>query len=339
MGSRTILLVILIYLCITSVYYYYHTIYVPRNWNNKFIGHHKKPLNTLVDLEAVPSYQLFKYSKAKRKSLKSSSSHSVIRSVLKDKSVESLCSEFSFNPLLSHHVKPRLFYGMLFNNEIDVLEISLREMYDALYCLVIIESDVTFTGLPRKMNFLNYTERLKPYADKIVYFPYVGNPADVFTHTEGVAYGREVDIRDTIRNAWVKLGLRATDVAIVGDADEILNYRFIAALSVCNIFPVHAALYARSGAPVPAYNDDDTFDVDQYEVTYPVSAVHSLPLAASRGTLSLDTIKERCNNRTKLIARIDVYSSYLDCPLVAQYYTNPKVYPGECYTYVAQRSL
>lgn len=122
--------------------------------------------------------------------------HSKVKSILKDKGIESLCSEFSFNPLLSHHVKPRLFYGIIFNNEIDILEISLHEMYDSLHCMVIIESDVTFTGLPRTMNFLNYTDRLRPYADKIVYVPYVSNPADVFTHTEGVAYGREVDIRD-----------------------------------------------------------------------------------------------------------------------------------------------
>lgn len=117
-------------------------------------------------------------------------------------------------------------------------------------------------------------------------------------------------------------------MAIVGDADEILSYRFIAALGMCNVFPVQAALYAKSDNAAVLAESDDTYDVDRHKVTYPVSQIHSLPLAASRGTLSLDTIKQRCNNHTKVLARIDVYSSYLDCPLVAQYFTNPQVYPG-----------
>lgn len=68
----------------------------------------------------------------------------------------------------------KIYDCFLFNNELDLLELRLREHYHAVDRFVIGESDVTFEGLPKPFYLEQNWDRFKPWADKIVRVPITG---------------------------------------------------------------------------------------------------------------------------------------------------------------------
>jgi hypothetical protein len=56
-----------------------------------------------------------------------------------------------------------------FYNEFDVLEIRLKELWNTVDYFVLVESNTTFTGLPKEYFFENNKERFAPYLEKILH--------------------------------------------------------------------------------------------------------------------------------------------------------------------------
>lgn len=100
-----------------------------------------------------------------------------------------------------------------FFNELDVLEIRLKEMWDTTDYFVIAESNLSHSGKPKDYILLDNWERFKPYADKIRRI--------------------QVDDMPATDNSWVRekfqrfsLGrgledMSPDDIIIVSDLDEI----------------------------------------------------------------------------------------------------------------------
>ena len=100
-----------------------------------------------------------------------------------------------------------------FFNELDVLEIRLKEMWDVTDYFVIAESNLSHSGKPKDYILLDNWERFKPYHSKIRRI--------------------QVDDMPETKDSWVRekfqrwaLGrgledLEADDVVIVSDLDEI----------------------------------------------------------------------------------------------------------------------
>jgi len=60
----------------------------------------------------------------------------------------------------------------LFLNEYDMLEGRLEYLYNHVDWFVIIESNTTFSGQSKPLNYLKHVSRYKKYSDKIFYFPF-----------------------------------------------------------------------------------------------------------------------------------------------------------------------
>ena len=55
-----------------------------------------------------------------------------------------------------------------FFNELDILELRLNTLYDHVDFFVIVESDVTHSGEPKKFFYEEHRERFSKFADKIL---------------------------------------------------------------------------------------------------------------------------------------------------------------------------
>jgi hypothetical protein len=93
---------------------------------------------------------------------------------------QKLCSKFNLNSLPPSDNTPRLYFGAIFNKEIDVFQMALYEMIDVLHSYTIVEANATFTGVPRPMNFPSLFKQLqhhtspsgRPLLEKVIYLPW-----------------------------------------------------------------------------------------------------------------------------------------------------------------------
>ena len=65
----------------------------------------------------------------------------------------------------------KVFDVFLFFNELDILELRLKMLYEVVDFFVITESDFTFSGKPKSLIFAKNLKRFKKYLNKIIYNP------------------------------------------------------------------------------------------------------------------------------------------------------------------------
>ena len=112
-------------------------------------------------------------------------------------------------------MKNKIYDCFTFYNELDLLEIRLRELYTLVDEFVIVESNQTFTGNKKPWNFEANVDRYSNYMDKITYvrvkdMPNTGNPWDNEIHQRN-------SIMRGIKDA------KPNDLIIVSDVDEIVR--------------------------------------------------------------------------------------------------------------------
>lgn len=107
-----------------------------------------------------------------------------------------------------------------FFNELDLLEIRLKYLYDVVDYFIIVEADSSYNGQSKQMVFADNEERFFPFKDKIIYVPvsllHFGNKT-------GVAWEREEYQRNSISQGVLNLNLKDTDLVLISDLDEIPN--------------------------------------------------------------------------------------------------------------------
>ncbi|KAH9842620.1 glycosyl transferase [Rhodofomes roseus] len=125
----------------------------------------------------------------------------------------------------------------IFSVELDLLEIRIRELYTVVDHFIIVESNSTFTGLPKPLVFAENRDRFAWAADKIfyrsIYLP--PNPpgpghADATWQNEGRS---RREINDILRAQGAKAG----DLLIQADVDEIPSFRTIELVRACEGYP------------------------------------------------------------------------------------------------------
>jgi beta-1,4-mannosyl-glycoprotein beta-1,4-N-acetylglucosaminyltransferase len=105
----------------------------------------------------------------------------------------------------------RVFDGVLYNGEADVLECRLLELADTVDKFVIVEGDKTFTG---KSRVRGDRTRFESWAEKIHWVDFV-------TPTASNAWHVEAATRNQLFVEFARLGVSDVDVVTVCDADEI----------------------------------------------------------------------------------------------------------------------
>jgi beta-1,4-mannosyl-glycoprotein beta-1,4-N-acetylglucosaminyltransferase len=116
----------------------------------------------------------------------------------------------------------RLFDCFIFYNELDLLELRLRETYGSVDHFVICEATRTFRGKPKPLLFHEHRSRFEPFLDKIIPIAVEDLPV------QGSAWDREHFQRNCLRRGLTDL--RAADVAIISDCDEIPSREALAQL-------------------------------------------------------------------------------------------------------------
>ena len=117
----------------------------------------------------------------------------------------------------------------LFNDELDMLEIRINELKDAVDYFVVVEARVSFTNMPKPLHFSENKDRFNAVSSKIVHII-----LDVLSGNS--TWEREA----SHRNALLDLGLhqpgkeaRRGDIVIMSDVDEIPRSAVVVAMKKC----------------------------------------------------------------------------------------------------------
>ncbi|KAF5805213.1 putative beta-1,4-mannosyl-glycoprotein 4-beta-N-acetylglucosaminyltransferase [Helianthus annuus] len=140
--------------------------------------------------------------------------------------------------------EPRNVYdAILFNNELDLLELRWRELYPYVTKFIILESNMTFTGMPKPLVFDSNRARFAFAEDKIVYglLPIPLSP-DVPVDPFLIESHHRSIMNELIRRSGISDG----DLLLVSDTDEIPSSHTVKLLKWCDGLPTVLHLEMRN---------------------------------------------------------------------------------------------
>ncbi|RRT67106.1 hypothetical protein B296_00016977 [Ensete ventricosum] len=128
----------------------------------------------------------------------------------------------------------RVFDAILFSNELDILEIRYRELLPYVHKFVILESNVTFTGIAKPLSFVNNLGRFEFANSKIVHEAFSGNSGGTLGRDP---FELEAKQRVALSSLLRRSGIAPGDVVIMADADEIPRAETVKLLRWCDGVP------------------------------------------------------------------------------------------------------
>ena len=132
--------------------------------------------------------------------------------------------------------------GFIFYNELDLLEIRLKELDSVVDYFVLVEGTLTFTGTPKRLYYYENRERFSAYHHKIIHVVVWDYPATTDP------WQREFHQRRAISRGIATLSLQADDIIMITDADEIPNANTLQSIKT-GYFHIHSetvySLYMR----------------------------------------------------------------------------------------------
>ncbi|XP_006358295.1 beta-1,4-mannosyl-glycoprotein 4-beta-N-acetylglucosaminyltransferase [Solanum tuberosum] len=129
----------------------------------------------------------------------------------------------------------RVFDGIIFSNELDLLEVRWRELYPYVTKFVVLEANTTFTGLPKPLYFSDHRERFAFAEDKIVHGVFPGRIASLELHED--PFKLEGQQRIAMNRLLHAAGIFEDDLLIMSDTDEIPSHHTIKLLQWCDGMP------------------------------------------------------------------------------------------------------
>ena len=109
---------------------------------------------------------------------------------------------------------PRLFDCFTFFNELDLLELRLRELNPLVHRFVLVEAPQTFTGLTKPLHFKLNRDRFEGFLPKIVYVELPEFPIGMVSAWDREHYSRRAMMRGLTDTA-------PDDLVLISDVDEI----------------------------------------------------------------------------------------------------------------------
>ncbi|KAL1193508.1 hypothetical protein V5N11_014671 [Cardamine amara subsp. amara] len=148
-------------------------------------------------------------------------------------SMAHLCELHGWTPRLEPR---RVFDAIIFSNELDLLELRWRELEPYVSKFVILESNTTFTGIPKPLFFDSNKERFAFAEGKVVHGVFPGKK-----RSKGQAYEDPFLLEGKQRVAmnWLlkEAGIADGDALIMSDADEIPSPHTVKFLQWCDEIP------------------------------------------------------------------------------------------------------
>ncbi|KIP06548.1 glycosyltransferase family 17 protein [Phlebiopsis gigantea 11061_1 CR5-6] len=133
---------------------------------------------------------------------------------------------------------PEVWDAILMSTELDLLEIRMHELKDVVSKFFIVESDRTFTGIPKTLTFAEYRNRFAEFEDKIVYSLFHGREllSGESPFENEIAQRRHMD---ALLRSYVSPSARAPMI-IFSDVDEIPYAHTMSLLQHCTApSPIH----------------------------------------------------------------------------------------------------
>ncbi|XP_073020319.1 uncharacterized protein [Primulina eburnea] len=128
---------------------------------------------------------------------------------------------------------PRRVYDVvLFNNEVDILKIRWKELYPYVTEFVLLESNSTFTGLPKPYVFSSVQDQFKFLEARLTY----GQVPGRFKKGEN-PFVEEAYQRLALDYLLKQAGIQDDDLLIMSDVDEIPSQHTINLLRWCDGIP------------------------------------------------------------------------------------------------------
>lgn len=129
----------------------------------------------------------------------------------------------------------RVFDAIIFSNELDMLEVRWRELHPYVSKFVILESNTTFTGIPKPLFFASNRARFAFAEDKIAHGVFSGRTADRGSHKD--PFVLESAQRGAMNGLLHRAGISNGDLLIMSDTDEIPSPHTIKLLQWCDEVP------------------------------------------------------------------------------------------------------
>ncbi|XP_076960229.1 uncharacterized protein LOC143636548 [Bidens hawaiensis] len=126
----------------------------------------------------------------------------------------------------------RVFDAVLFSNEVDLLTIRWHELYPYVTEFVLLESNSTFTGVPKPLVFSSNRDRFKFVDSRLTYGMIPGR----FKKGEN-PFVEEAYQRLALDYLIKKAGIENDDLLIMSDVDEIPSRHTINLLRWCDDIP------------------------------------------------------------------------------------------------------
>ncbi|GAA0158462.1 glycosyltransferase [Lithospermum erythrorhizon] len=126
----------------------------------------------------------------------------------------------------------RVYDAVLFNNELDILKIRWKELYPYVNEFVLLESNSTFTGLPKPSVFASHREQFKFVDSRLTYGQIPGR----FKKGENPFF-EEAYQRLALDYLLKQAGIQDDDLLIMSDVDEIPSSHTINLLRWCDDIP------------------------------------------------------------------------------------------------------
>ncbi|GJJ75837.1 beta-1,4-mannosyl-glycoprotein beta-1,4-N-acetylglucosaminyltransferase [Entomortierella parvispora] len=128
---------------------------------------------------------------------------------------------------------PLVYDAVIFSVELDMLEIRMRETWDVVDKFLIVESNGTFTGLPKDTTFADNRKRFAFAESKIVYkfvplYPLTG---------KDTAWDNEGRMRWAMQDHIMDSGVQDGDVVTFSDVDEVISKKTLELFKYCEGTP------------------------------------------------------------------------------------------------------
>ncbi|KAI8341427.1 glycosyltransferase family 17 protein [Chlamydoabsidia padenii] len=130
--------------------------------------------------------------------------------------------------------RPKVYDAVIFSVELDLLEIRLAELWDAVDMFIILESNSTFTGTTKPLVFLENQDRFAFAKDKIhhkVIYQDGTLPAGE------TPFYNENAMRHEMNRVFQEVGVTRDDWIIMSDVDEIVRGKTVELITKCQGVP------------------------------------------------------------------------------------------------------
>jgi hypothetical protein len=133
-------------------------------------------------------------------------------------------------------IKPLVFDGFMLHSEVHLALLRMETLKHVVDYFVLVESNSTFTGVPKSLSFAENRQKFHDFQDKLIYVSFAFPPWDEKQNEMSQTWKREAFSRDVLLETVLARSKNPEDLLLFSDVDEIPNPFFIRFVRDCDLF-------------------------------------------------------------------------------------------------------